>query len=66
MKQKDLKSLQKYSPLNRACIDILNHYNNELSAAIEAKDKNRIKVLISVLAVLNPIAFKKFLDKKKK
>lgn len=66
MTQKDLKSLQKYSPLSRVTVDILNHYNQELSKAIQLKDKARIRVLISVLAVLNPIAFKKFLEKKKK
>ena len=66
MINKETKSSQDYKPLIKPVRDLLSHYVTELDAAIKAKDKQRVKVIISVMAVLNPVYYKKFLLSRQK
>ncbi len=66
MINKETKSSQDYAPLVKTVKDLLSHYITELDVAIKAKDKQRVKVIISIMAVLNPVYYKKFLLSRQK
>ncbi len=66
MINKETKSSQDYTPLVKPVKDLLSHYVTELDVAIKAKDKQRVKVIMSIMAVLNPVYYKKFLLSRQK
>jgi hypothetical protein len=57
---------QNYQPLNSVTARMLIGYHNKLTQAIKDKDHSRIATLISVIAVLNPIEYILYLEKRKK
>lgn len=57
---------QNYQPLNPVTARMMVSYHKQLTQAIKDKDRARIATLISVIAVLNPIDYIIYLEKRKK
>lgn len=66
MTSNENKSSQNYLPLNSATSRLTINYKRQLVEAVRAKDLARVKVILSVLAALNPVEYKEYLIKRKK
>lgn len=60
------KLLQNYTAPNQVTTRLAIEYKKQLAQAISARDVARCKVILSVLAVLDPIDYKNYLNKRKK
>jgi len=57
---------QKYLPLNPVTSRFVINYKRQLVDAIRTKNVARVRVILSVLAALNPIEYQDYLNKRKK
>jgi len=60
------KSSQNYLPLNPVTSRFVINYKQQLVEAIRTKNVARVRVILSVLAALNPIEYQEYLNKRKK
>jgi hypothetical protein len=60
------KSSQNYLPLNPVTSRFVINYKRQLVEAIRIKDLAKVRVILSVLAALNPVEYKEYLSKRKK
>jgi hypothetical protein len=60
------ESSQNYLPLNPVTSRLSVTYKQQLVEAIRTKNVARVRVILSVLAALNPIEYKEYLEKRKK
>jgi hypothetical protein len=60
------KLSQNYSALNQTTARLVIEYKKQLAQAISTRDVTRCKVVLSVLAVLDPLEYKNYLNKRKK
>jgi len=60
------KSSQSYLPLNPVTSRLVINYKQQLVDAIRTKNVARVRVILSVLADLNPIEYQEYLNKRKK
>lgn len=60
------KLLQNYTVPGPVTDRFVLEYKQQLAKAISARDLNRCKVLVSLLAVLDPIKYINYLNKRKK
>lgn len=66
MTNNENKSSQNYLPLNPVTSRFVNNYKRQLVDAIKTKNVARVRVILSVLAALNPIEYQEYLNKRKK
>ncbi len=66
MTNKENKSSQNYLPLNPVTSRFALTYKRQLVDAIKTRNIARIRVILSVLASLNPLEYKEYLEKRKK
>ena len=66
MTSKENKFSQNYLPLNQTTYRLSLHYKKELAEAIGRRDVNRVKIILSSLAVLNPLEYKEYLSTRKR
>jgi hypothetical protein len=60
------ESSEKYLPLNPVTSRFVINYKRQLVEAIQVRDSARVRVVLSVLAALNPVEYKEYLNKRKK
>ena len=65
MTDNENKLSQKYLPLNPVTSRFVIDYKRQLVDAIQVRDSARVRVILSVLAALNPIEYKEYLSKRK-
>ena len=58
---KETELYQNYSKLNSTMVYMLEDYRNKLIKALKEKDYKRSKVIISVIASINPLEYKELL-----
>jgi len=58
---KETEQSQNYSKLNSTMIYMLKDYQNKLVEAVKVKDFKRSKVIMSVIASINPLQYKEVL-----
>ena len=66
MTNNENKLSQKYLPLNPVTSRFVINYKQQLVDAIRTKNVARVRVILSVLAALNPIEYQDYLNKRKK
>lgn len=66
MTNNENKLSQKYLPLNPVTSRLVINYKLQLVEAIRLKNVARVRVILSVLAALNPIEYQDYLNKRKK
>ncbi len=66
MTNNENKSSQNYLPLNPVTSRFVINYKRQLVEAIRIKDLAKVRVILSVLAALNPVEYKEYLSKRKK
>ena len=59
---KETEHYQNYSKLNSTMIYMLKDYQNKLVEAVKIKDFKRSKVIMSVIASINPLQYKEILN----
>jgi hypothetical protein len=60
------KLSQSYAPLNQTTNRLAMQYKQQLAKAIQDRDVARARVILSVLAVLNPTEYIEYLIKRKR
>ena len=66
MTNNENESSEKYLPLNPVTSRFVINYKRQLVEAIQMKNSARVRVVLSVLAALNPVEYKEYLNKRKK
>ena len=66
MTNNENKLSQNYLPLNPVTSRFVINYKRQLVDAIRTKNVARVRVILSVLAALNPIEYQDYLNKRKK
>ncbi len=66
MTNNENESSEKYLPLNPVTSRFVINYKRQLVEAIQVRDSARVRVVLSVLAALNPVEYKEYLNKRKK
>ncbi len=66
MTNNENKSSQNYLPLNPVTSRLSITYKRQLVEAIKTRNIARVRVILSVLAALNPLEYKDYLEKRKK
>lgn len=66
MTNSENKLSQSYASLNQATNRLAMQYKQQLAKAIQDRDVARARVILSVLAVLNPTEYIEYLKKRKR
>lgn len=66
MTNNENESSQNYLPLNPVTSRLSVAYKKQLVEAIKTRNIARVRVILSVLAALNPLEYKDYLEKRKK
>lgn len=57
---------QDYVPISEVCRDMRTKYLKKLTTAVSSRNKELARVYMSVIAVLDPVGYKDYVDKKKR